>query len=521
MAGRPQPTLAAVRRFRLVALGLTAAVAGVLGVGVAAAGPYDGEIAAHEEAIAGQLELIASARRELVTAENRIAEAEALIASRDDELAVLPVQLELLADEFVDILVTRDEPAALRHQMAIDAYVRNDERLNAVLNQSAQLAERALEDVRHRMLYEAVIEVSMDRLEVVDARLRLAADQVDGLRVLVAEAEDRQREAMDALAAVRESMPDVESRITEARAEIRRLEEEIQRLEVMSITTRWTGKVGTDVQRPVLAVKIDNVSRAHPQSGVNAADVVYEELVEAGISRLVAVFQSTDAPVVGPVRSARTSDPPLLEGFDRPLFAYSGANRGTQEAVDASTLLDVGHDAEPDLYWRSEDRRAPHNLFTSADALWALALDRREVPPEPFTFRFEGQDLHPAAEPAAGVFVDFGRTEVDYEWNGSGWQRTHNGEPHVDSDGTRVAPPNVVIMFTEYGTSAADARSPEAVTTGSGQAWVLTDGHVVRGEWRRTSADLPARLTAGGEPVHLTPGRTWVALAPADSATLR
>ena len=119
------------------------------------------------------------------------------------------------------------------------------------------------------------------------------------------------------------------------------------------------------------------------------------------------------------------------------------------------------------------------------------------------------------------MFIDFGRTEADYEWNGSGWQRTHNGEPHVDDQGLRVAPPNVVVMFTEYGTSSADSRSPEAITSGAGQAWVFTDGQIIRGEWRRTDSDLPASLTVGGEPIHLTPGRTWVALAPPDSATWR
>jgi hypothetical protein len=79
----------------------------------------------------------------------------------------------------------------------------------------------------------------------------------------------------------------------------------------------------------------------------------------------------------------------------------------------------------------------------------------------------------------------------------------------------------MVVMFTEYGISSADSRSPEAITSGSGQAWVFIDGHIVLGEWRRTNPDLPARLTIEGDPIHLTPGHTWVALAPPDSATWR
>ncbi|MBP67326.1 MAG: hypothetical protein CL435_02195 [Acidimicrobiaceae bacterium] len=511
-------------------LALTAFTAGLV-----AAGPYDEEIAASQEEIATSQEeiaashtKIASLKDELVVIDERIAAAKAVLATGDGELLLLPVQLELLADDFVDIVFSRNEPATLRHKMAIDSYVRNNDRLNAVLNQSSQMTQQALEDARNRLLYDSVIELALSRLEVVDARLRLAADKIDGMKGTIAEAEDRHRESVEKLEAERAAIPAVEAQIIEVRGEIKNfeeriedLEEEIERFEKMSIMTKWTGMQGTDVGRPVLAVKIDNVTRAHPQSGINQADVVYEELVEAGISRLIAVFQSTGAPVVGPVRSARTSDPPLLRGFDRPLFAYSGANRGTQEIVDASPLVDVGHDAEPSHFWRSTSRRAPHNLFTSTDQLWASHSERTSVPPEPFSFRFEGQAPHESAKPAAGVFIDFGRTEVDYEWNGSGWQRTHNGEPHLDDQGVRVAPSNMVVMFTEYGISSADSRSPEAITSGSGQAWVFTDGHIVLGEWRRTNPDLPARLTIEGDPIHLTPGHTWVALAPPDSATWR
>ncbi|MBV14343.1 MAG: hypothetical protein CL505_04635 [Actinobacteria bacterium] len=532
---RAQPTLQPVRRSRFLTLLPAALTITAVTAGIVAAGPYDEEIAAsleqidtHHEAIAASHDQIADLREELLVIDDRIAAAEAVLVAGDDALLLLPVQMELLADEFVDIVFSRNEPAILRHKMAIDSYVRNNDRLNAVLNQSSQMAQQALEDARNRLLYDSVIELALSRLEVVDARLRLAADKIDGMRGTIAEAEDRQRESVDRLEAEQAEIPLVEARIVEVRnqitefeAQIKGIEEEIARLEKMSITTKWTGLQGTDVGRPVLAVKIDNVTRAHPQAGINQADVVYEELVEAGISRLIAVFQSTDAPVVGPVRSARTSDPPLLTGYDRPLFAYSGANRGTQESVDASPLVDVGHDSASSHFWRSTDRRAPHNLFTSTAGLWGLHPERTSVPPEPFSFRFEGEALHDAAEPAAGVFIDFGRTEVDYEWNGSGWQRTHNGEPHVDDQGLRVAPPNMVVMFTEYGTSFADSRSPEAITSGSGQAWVFTEGQIIRGEWRRTDSDLPARLTVGGEPIHLTPGRTWVALAPPDSAAWR
>jgi hypothetical protein len=313
----------------------------------------------------------------------------------------------------------------------------------------------------------------------------------------------------------------LEDEIVRLEGEIVRLEGEIELIQELPPTRRWSGLLGDEIRRPALAVKIDNVSVARPQEGINQADVVYEELVEAGLTRLIAVFQTTGARSVGPIRSARTSDPQLLEGFDRPLFAYSGANRGTRGAVAASELTDVGYDAASSLYWRSTSRRAPHNLFSATDRLWGEYPERDEIPTAPFAFRTVLDGLHPSAEPVAGVFVDFGYAEIDYAWNGEGWERTHNGDAHSDSDGVRVAPPNVVIQFTTYGTSSADSRSPEAETVGSGEAWVFTDGHVVRGRWERPDPSRPAALVADGRPIRLTPGRTWVALARAGTAEIR
>jgi|TARA_B100001105_G_scaffold154444_1_gene123984 hypothetical protein len=499
------------------------------------AGPYDAEIAQIREdieekldLITGQQDRISGFEDDLVALDHQIIDTDSAISIEDVELRVLPVRLELLADQFIQILASRSEPAILHQTMAVDAYLRNDERMNAVLTQSAQLAADSLDGVRDRMLYESVIDESRRRLDVIDAELRLSADAVRGLRGLVVEAEERRQAAMDALSGTRDAKPpirvaigDARTSIQNARTSIAGYEVEILRLEQLAVTRTWTGIQGTDIGRPALAVKIDNVTRAHPQSGLTAADVVYEEIVEGGVTRLVAVFQSTSADVVGPVRSARTSDPPLLTGFDRPLLAYSGANRGTMNELADSTMVDVGYDAMPSEYWRSRSRRPPHNLYTSTDGLWASHPERTSVPPAPFAYRYQEQDLHPAARPATGVSIDFGLTEVDYDWNGAGWARTHGGNPHVDDEGARVAPTNVVVQFVSYGWSKADRRSPEARTTGSGEAWVFTAGHVVVGEWSRPDASLPATFYADGEEIRLSPGTTWVALARKNTATWR
>jgi hypothetical protein len=84
-----------------------------------------------------------------------------------------------------------------------------------------------------------------------------------------------------------------------------------------------------------------------------------------------------------------------------------------------------------------------------------------------------------------------------------------------------VAPANVVVQFIRYGRSLADLRSPEAISTGTGDAWIFTDGHVIRGQWHRPDASMPATFTADGEVIRLAPGRTWVALAKKGTAVWR
>ena len=583
---------------RLVVAGLAAALVAVATLVPAAAGPVDEAIAAVrvqiaevEEAIVGVASTIVRVKEAIVGVEAAIvgaesaisgleaaivaegdrivayhgdleavdvaiAEIEARIVTQDEGMLVYPVRLELLADEYIEVWASRAGPFRLRRELAVDSYVRNDERMNSVLTQSAQLTDKALEGIRSRILYDALIKDTDERLEIVDARMRIAGDRVAGVHTEISLAKDRQAASFRELEDTRASIEVVDAEIAASGSEIERfhgeieqqhgeierldgeivlhqeeivrlegeivrLEGEIKLIQELPPTRRWSGLEGDEIRRPALAVKIDNVSVARPQEGINQADVVYEELVEAGLTRLIAVFQTTGARSVGPIRSARTSDPSLLEGFDRPLFAYSGANRGTRGAVAASELTDVGYDAASSLYWRSTSRRAPHNLFSATDRLWGKYPERDEIPTAPFTFRTVLDELHPSAEPVAGVFVDFGHAEIDYAWNGEGWERTHNGDAHSDSDGIRVAPPNVVIQFTTYGTSSADSRSPEAQTVGSGEAWVFTDGHVVRGRWERPDPSRPATLVADGRPIRLTPGRTWVALARPGTAEIR
>jgi hypothetical protein len=120
------------------------------------------------------------------------------------------------------------------------------------------------------------------------------------------------------------------------------------------------------------------------------------------------------------------------------------------------------------------------------------------------------------------VSISFGGATADFSWTGKGWARVMNGTPHVDGSGQQVAPTNLIVQFTNYGISEADDRSPEAIVTGSGDAWVFSGGQVVRGRWnRKNDAAVTTYTDADGNLITLLPGTTWIELPRPGRAQLR
>lgn len=268
------------------------------------------------------------------------------------------------------------------------------------------------------------------------------------------------------------------------------------------------------LDRPALLVKIDNAPGAWPQTGLNQADIVYEENVE-GWTRLAAVFHSQGSDPVGPIRSGRTQDISLGTSLDRPLLVWSGGNATTTRLINRSELINMSVSAAGPNggYYRSSDKRAPHNLFTRTSSIWALDEGRGGRPPAQFSF---GPDAASSGDVVTGVKLRMdGGMRASWEYDGTSgtFLRSRDDDPHVLSDGSRVSTHNVVVLECEYRTSVADSRSPEAQTTGSGPAWVYLAGRMIEGTWSRADESSPWILTsASGEAILLQPGRTWVEL---------
>ena len=193
---------------------------------------------------------------------------------------------------------------------------------------------------------------------------------------------------------------------------------------------------------------------------------MFEEIVEARLTRFAAVFHSQGSNPVGPIRSGRTQDVDLLSGLNQPLFLWSGGNPGVTAAIDNSDFVSINHSGGGGGFYRT-DRPPPHNLYNTTDAVWAQATPEAGRP-DPL-FRYLMPREAPRGKPTSWLEVQVGVNPVRWDWSPQCrcYLREQYGSPHELTDGQATAD-NVVVLLTGYRPSYVDARSPEAITVGEG-----------------------------------------------------
>ncbi|MFF6779421.1 DUF3048 domain-containing protein [Streptomyces sp. NPDC012510] len=265
----------------------------------------------------------------------------------------------------------------------------------------------------------------------------------------------------------------------------------------------------------VLAVKIDNVRPARPQTGIEAADIVYAEQVEGGLSRLMAVYATKFPETVGPVRSARESDLELLRQFDEPTLAFSGAQGKLLPLIDRAPLRAETPQDAIDAYSRADDRPAPHNLYLRPEKL----LDS---PPgtEALTTGFRYGPAPDGGSPEASRTVRYPAARFTFTWSDDrrGWLVSMDGAPTITTDDTRVAPATVVVQHVTVRESQfrdfLGNNTPYTETVGSGRAEILRDGRAFEANWERATPTDGTTFTApDGKALNFAEGQVWVVYA--------
>ncbi|HEX3823935.1 MAG TPA: DUF3048 domain-containing protein [Mycobacteriales bacterium] len=274
-----------------------------------------------------------------------------------------------------------------------------------------------------------------------------------------------------------------------------------------------------DVSRPPLGVKIDNVVGALPQAGINSTDIVVEELVEGGLTRLMAIFQCSSAGKVGPIRSARISDADILALLHGSVLGFSGANPRDLPPIEAhGDAALVSQDNDPQYFYRSDVHEAPHNVFSSTKQLVKAGLARRRhlKAPKPL---FSYGAIDPAAKKAHHVSLTWPAATALWKWSHNRWLRTQNGSTDKLLDGSQLNTTNVVVMGVNIAsTGLRDVlgnASPEDVTVGHNPLWVFRNGKVITGTWKRRKIGSRLQLLDHkGHVIRLAAGRTWLELLP-------
>jgi Protein of unknown function (DUF3048) N-terminal domain/Protein of unknown function (DUF3048) C-terminal domain len=271
---------------------------------------------------------------------------------------------------------------------------------------------------------------------------------------------------------------------------------------------------------PVLAVKIDNIVYARPQTGLQSADIVYVIPVEGGLTRFMAVFSSHFPSVIGPVRSARQSDLDLLRQFGKPAFAWSGATPHLVPFIERAPVYDLYANLVGG-YFRSPNRIAPYNLYANTRTLLAEAPHATKA--KDIGFRFGARPA--GGKPTSKYSVKFPAASYTFRWSAKDkrWLTWIDGSPAEATEGGQLGGRTVIIQYTRIATSRFEeygGRPPYAQSVGHGKAVILRNGRAYVVRWSRPNREVGTVYTMlNGKRMLFQPGQVWVVLAPDNHAS--
>jgi hypothetical protein len=283
---------------------------------------------------------------------------------------------------------------------------------------------------------------------------------------------------------------------------------------------------------PAVSCKIDNAPAGRPQFNLNKSDVVFVQMVEGGLTRLVATWHSQPVDKVGPVRSVRPMDADIAAAYGG-VFCFSGGVEQYVALLQETSLYLADETSqqsiEPSSFARTSERPAPHNVVVDMGLLQSQHKDLGAPNPMfgyaaflPETQTYESSTASSGAS-TKDVTVKYPGATSFWKGDGEGnLLRDQDGKPHEDgATDEQVRTKNVVVLEVDVDSGISDARYgviPRTIIISSGRAWVFEDGRHIEGTWSKASQTAPiVLLDSTGAPLKLAPGNTWVELMPTTS----
>ncbi len=260
---------------------------------------------------------------------------------------------------------------------------------------------------------------------------------------------------------------------------------------------------------PYMAI-IENSQAARPQSGLYAADMVFETLAEGGIPRFIALYQSEDSQKIGPIRSARPYFIDITREYNLP-FAHCGGSEEALQAINRDKLMGMNEFYNGSFFWRDKERIAPHNLYTSSEKLRALVKSKNYIKTPENKLSFDKSYWDNASLSAANdiVFKVNSSYSTSYKYENGSYVKYMDNKPALNKeDSLSLKVTNLVVQYTSI-VQREDGRL-NITLIGEGKGVVISCGKLVNIRWKRADLNSPTELfDEKGNKVPLAPGKTW------------
>lgn len=284
-----------------------------------------------------------------------------------------------------------------------------------------------------------------------------------------------------------------------------------------------TGKLVADkdsVNKAATAIMIENSPQARPQSGLKDSGLIFEAIAEGGITRFMVLYQQEKPQLIGPVRSVRLYDVEWLAAFDASL-AHVGGSAAALAEVRNGTYRDIDQFFNSATYWRSTDRYAPHNVYTSFEKIDALN-NSKGYSTSNFTgfTRTDGKasDSPNATNIDIVISSDLYNSSYIYNKETNTYARFQAGEAHIDRESGQITPSVVIAMKVDEKTVMEDGYRQSIVTIGSGEAVIFQNGVAINATWSKNSKQEQITFKdSNGAEIPLVRGQTWITAIPKDT----